>query len=228
MAKPVLYYMPVSSPCRTVIAIARMLDIDMEMKVMNLFEKEHLSPEFVQINPFHRIPTFVDVDGFVMDESRAICMYLIQSRQPDSSLYPRDDLKIRSQIDRWIQFDIGFYPTISMPVYSALFDRPLDQSQLDRAKETLKILNDVMAGFYGRFITGSEQITLADVTMYFTFNMMEIASDYYDFDDYPHLKTWYQRVMESLKPYDSDGMFVEAIKTMKQYVRQKKATGTSN
>lgn len=85
-----------------------------------------------------------------------------------------------------------------------------------------------MAGFYGRFITGSEQITLADVTMYFTFNMMEIASDYYDFDDYPHLKTWYQRVMESLKPYDSDGMFVEAIKTMKQYVRQKKATGTSN
>lgn len=118
MSKPVLYYTAACPPCRTVIAISRMLNIDMEMKSINLSEKEHLLPEFGQINPFHKVPTFVDVDGFVLDESRAICMYLIQSQHPDSSLYPHDDLKKRSQIDRWIQFDISFYSMIAVPFVS--------------------------------------------------------------------------------------------------------------
>ncbi|XP_046910395.2 glutathione S-transferase 1 [Dermatophagoides farinae] len=228
MSKPVLYYTAACPPCRTVIAIFRMLNIDLEMKSINLSEKEHLLPEFGQINPFHKVPTFVDVDGFVLDESRAICMYLIQSQHPDSSLYPHDDLKKRSQIDRWIQFDISFYSMIAVPFYSTIFGLPIDQFKLNQAKETLKILNDVMAGFYGRFIIGSEQITLADVALYFTCTMMEVASDYYDFADYPHLKTWYERVCHSLKPYDTDGFFVKAIEALKHYVQQCKATNNDS
>lgn len=53
------------------------------------------------------MPTFVDTDGYTIWESRAIAMYLIQSRAPDSPLYPSGDLKQRGEIDKYLHFELG-------------------------------------------------------------------------------------------------------------------------
>ncbi len=54
------------------------------------------------------MPTFVDTDGFRLFESRAIAMYLVQSRgPPDSALYPSGDLKQRAEIDQYLHFELG-------------------------------------------------------------------------------------------------------------------------
>ena len=60
------------------------------------------------------VPVLVDTDGFKVSESRAICSYLVQTRQPDSQLYPKADVKTRTNIDKMLQYDLGtFYQAIT-------------------------------------------------------------------------------------------------------------------
>merc|ERR1712071_23326 len=84
-----LYHMDASAPCRSVRLTAKMLGVELNLKVLNLMAGEQMAPEFIKINPQHNIPTMVD-DGFAMNESRAICGYLVQKYGKDDSLYPKD------------------------------------------------------------------------------------------------------------------------------------------
>lgn len=71
------YYLPGSSPCRSVIMAAKAVGVELNKKLLNLQAGEHLKPEFLKINPQHTIPTLVD-NGFALWESRAILVYLVE------------------------------------------------------------------------------------------------------------------------------------------------------
>lgn len=45
-----LYYVPMSAPCRSVLAVGKELGIEFNLKVLNLWEKEQLKPEFVAVS----------------------------------------------------------------------------------------------------------------------------------------------------------------------------------
>merc|ERR1712071_228279 len=62
-----LYHMDASAPCRSVRLTAKMLGVELNLKVLNLMAGEQMAPEFIKINPQHNIPTMVD-DGFAMNE----------------------------------------------------------------------------------------------------------------------------------------------------------------
>lgn len=65
---------------------------------------EHMKPEYLKINPQHKVPAIVD-DGFCLDESRAICTYLINRYgQKVQHLYPEDPEQ-RAVIDQLLNFD---------------------------------------------------------------------------------------------------------------------------
>lgn len=46
---PILYYVPPSPPCRTVLLLGKMLGLDFNLKMVNILEMEHLKPEFVAV-----------------------------------------------------------------------------------------------------------------------------------------------------------------------------------
>lgn len=46
---PVLYYLAPSPPCRAVLLLGRMLEIEFDLKALNVMEGEHLKPDFVQV-----------------------------------------------------------------------------------------------------------------------------------------------------------------------------------
>ena len=69
-----------------------------------MFEKEHLKSDFLKVNSQHSVPVLND-DGFILTESRAIIIYLIEKFYPKGhSLYPKD-AKERAQINQYLQFD---------------------------------------------------------------------------------------------------------------------------
>lgn len=49
---PVLYYLPPSPPCRSVLLLGKMLDIEFDLRAINVLEAEQLKPEFVQVGFF--------------------------------------------------------------------------------------------------------------------------------------------------------------------------------
>jgi hypothetical protein len=44
-----LYYLPASAPCRSVLLAARAFGVDLNLKLTNLMEGAHLTPEFLKV-----------------------------------------------------------------------------------------------------------------------------------------------------------------------------------
>lgn len=62
------------------------------------------------MNVQHTVPTLND-NGFILNESRAISIYLVEKNFPNGhSLYPNDE-KQRAQINQLLQFDCGTFYT---------------------------------------------------------------------------------------------------------------------
>jgi len=88
---------------RACLMLLRLLDINVDIKEISLVAGEHRSEEFLKLNPAHQIPVLVDGD-LVVTESRAIMMYLMNSRRPQSPLYPINS-KARARVDQRLYYD---------------------------------------------------------------------------------------------------------------------------
>ncbi|KAJ6217345.1 hypothetical protein RDWZM_008502 [Blomia tropicalis] len=224
MSKPTLYYMWESPPCCTVIAIARILNIELDMKHVDLTKKDQNNPEFKKINPFAIVPTFVETDGYTLWESRAISTYLVQSRSPDSTLYPGSDLKKRSTIDKFLQYDLGTFNRAIYDVVSEIFKSgKLNEQNIPRLGEVLKTLEETLAANNesngGPFITGDDQLTIADISMHFSWTLLSLLPErLIDQSSYPTIRAWNQAVIQALKPYNRDQKFTEAQRRLKAFI----------
>lgn len=49
MGKITLYYAIVSQPSRSVLLVGKALGLEFDLKSVNLFNREHLTPEFVKV-----------------------------------------------------------------------------------------------------------------------------------------------------------------------------------
>lgn len=95
--------MSISPPSRAVLLTIRNLNLNVEVKNVNLLAGEHLTTEFLKLSPVHQVPVLVD-DDFVLCESRAIMTYLVNSKMPESDLYPKEPRR-RALIDQRLYYD---------------------------------------------------------------------------------------------------------------------------
>ncbi|XP_049271318.1 LOW QUALITY PROTEIN: glutathione S-transferase D1-like [Rhipicephalus sanguineus] len=93
-----MYTMIGSPPCAFVRSLAKKIGVELELKNLDFFKKEHLTPEYLKINPFHKVPT-LDDSAFIVYESKAIAYYLLRKYAPKSELYP-ECVKHRTRIDQ--------------------------------------------------------------------------------------------------------------------------------
>ncbi len=93
-----LYHFPHSPNTRKVLAVINYLELDTELEMVNLVTGEQMKPEFIQLNPNHKIPTLEDGD-FSLWESNAIMQYLA-TQKPGNKLWPSDS-KVQADISRW-------------------------------------------------------------------------------------------------------------------------------
>jgi len=194
-----LYSMAPSAPCRSVLMTAKALGVDVNVKPVNLFAGEHMTPEFLKLNPQHNVPT-IDDDGFVLNESRAICTYLVRKYGKDDSLYPKDVQK-RALVDQRLYFDMGsFYDKFAKVYYPIMFGgaTKLDEKAQGEFKSATEFLNLFLEKT--KYAAG-DQLTLADICLMSSASTMEEGVDNV-FSSYPNITSWMQRCKEEIPGYE--------------------------
>lgn len=180
------YYSPLSPPCRSVQLVAKALGLELNLKLVNMLEKEHLKPEFVKINPQHTIPTLVD-NGFVIWESRAILVYLIEKYAKNDALYPKDP-QGRALVNQRLYFDLGtLYKAFSEYYFAPFRNLPQDPEQLKKGEEALGFLNTILEG--QTYVAG-DRLTVADISLLSSVSSFTIFG--LDFSKYPNIVRWYE------------------------------------
>lgn len=191
---------------------AAALEIELNYIITNLMKKEQLSDEFIEINPQHTIPTLVDGE-FVLWESRAICIYLIEKYGGDeNALYP-DEIETRALINQRMYFDIGTLVPCFEDYYMAPLMNGTEQTpeKFDKCQKAMALLS----GFLEKsgYVAGTEGMTVADIALFASVSTFEIAG--FDFTDYPRVKEWLDMMKESAPGRESNE---EGLEMMKKFI----------
>ncbi|XP_047004328.1 glutathione S-transferase D7-like [Schistocerca americana] len=185
----VLYHFPASPPSRIALAAAKVVGVDVNIKIVDLFAKEQLKEEFVKINPQHTIPT-IDDNGFVLWDSHAIATYFMSQYGKDDSLYPKEPKK-RAVVDQRIYFEAGtLFPRMRAIVFPVIFlgNKSVEASVKAAAYEAIGFLEKFLEAT--RWVAG-DHLTIADVVCAVTATSMQAIG--LDFSGYPKTQDWIER-----------------------------------
>lgn len=84
-------------------ALLTHLDAPFELVTIDFDAEDHLSPEFLAINPRGQVPTLVLDDGTVLTESMAIMLHIADC-YPQAGMIPAVGTSARAQTYRWMAF----------------------------------------------------------------------------------------------------------------------------
>ena len=168
------------------------LGVSFESVTVNLLRGEHQRPEFLAINPAHKIPVLVDGDR-VVTESVAIVLYLAE-KYPDRGLIPTT-LEERGEFHRWLLFAVTELeqPLWRIARHTRLYPEdqrlPGDAAIASREfKEMAAILERHMAG--REYVVG-DRVSVADFVTAYT---LDWANEAKLLDECPRLRAYMERM----------------------------------
>ncbi|XP_077291649.1 glutathione S-transferase 1-like [Arctopsyche grandis] len=197
-----LYHFAPSAPSRSSLLTARALKLDVDVKIVNLFTKEQLKPEFIAINPQHCIPTLKD-DDFVLWESRAINSYLVNKYAANSDLYPQSDTRTTATINRLLYFDAGsLYPAIRAICFPVLFmgETKISKDKRDKLNEVFAHLNTFLEGC--DWVAKGSNYTIADIAI--AASVSSIVAVGWNLTPFPNVKKWFDKCCATLPGYEEN------------------------
>ncbi|KAJ7227624.1 glutathione S-transferase [Mycena rebaudengoi] len=161
-----LYGMSKSTCTRRVATVLHELKVPFELIEVKMVEGENKSPAYLEKQPFGQIP-YIDDDGFILYESRAICRY-IAAKHPESRLIPTEPkahaLFEQAASSEIANFDPSASAILKETVLKALWlGQKADQAIVDEKTEILDKKLDAYNVILGkqRYVAGDE-LTLAD------------------------------------------------------------------
>jgi GST-like protein len=117
------------------------LGLDYDITWVHIDKEEQMTPEFLALNPNHKIPVFED-DGQVIWESGAILLHLGERHDPDGLILPKD-AKTRMDAIQYAFFQTGgIGPTLGR------FGAAL-RKEGDKNLEMIQIFGDEMKRLLG-------------------------------------------------------------------------------
>lgn len=192
--------------------VAAALNVKINLKPVNLQQKEHFAPEFLKLNPQHTLPTLCD-NNFALWESRPICIYLVEKYAKDDSLYPKN-AKQRALVNQRLYFDMG---TLTKRLYDFFYPQLMLNEEAD--PEKFKLLEEAV-GFFEAFMENStyaagDRMTIADFALAVTISVCELTG--YDLSKYENISRWFSLMKETLPGWDINE---EGLNFMKQYIKK--------
>ena len=168
------------------------LRLDYEIKALNFKESEHLSEEYLNLNPMGHVPTWVDGE-VVITESNAIITYLADLH-PDKIYTPAiTDKQDRADYLTWIHFSESSYEFV-LSKYLTL-DKMTDEELHDwndwahrKVGSLFAMINDVVSK--NDYLV-SNRFSAADICV--AYGLKRIMKDP-KASDFPKVIEYFQRV----------------------------------
>jgi glutathione S-transferase len=124
-----LHVTPPSPRAFKVVAVMHHLGLEPELAILDLVKGDQMKPEFIALNPNHRMPVLED-DGLVLWESNAIMQYLA-SKRPESGLWPSDPVR-QADVSRWQCWELAHWePACATLLFERFVKQLLGQGDPD-------------------------------------------------------------------------------------------------
>ncbi|KAJ3663885.1 hypothetical protein Zmor_008105 [Zophobas morio] len=206
---PTLYMIPYSQPVRATLMTIKALNLDVNLKEVNLIDKQQLSSEYTKLNPQHTVPTLVEEDGFVLWDSHAVMTYLVSKYGKEDSLYPKD-LRKRAVVDQRLHFENGvLFPDTMAIIRPVIYggEKIIPQVRIDRVKEDYGLLEKFLQG--KKWVAG-DHVTVADFSIVSSITTMDVVVSIQG-AQFPNIAAWIER-MEKLPYYDQNKTGLDQIR----------------
>ena len=158
-----LYNYPDCPFCQKVRVVLEEKDLEYETVLVDLRKQDQKAPEFLQLNPYGKVPVLVDDDTVVYDST--IIIEYLDEEYPIPALLPEDDSQQRAKARLLEDYcDNSFIPPTTMLLAQALrAEGDRDDQRVEQAREELRrclyFLREHLDG--NKFLVGDE-FSLAD------------------------------------------------------------------
>jgi|GEM_PF-496776 glutathione S-transferase len=190
----ILYTHPLSANGRKVMANVYLHKMDIDIRLVNVYQGEGQHPDYLKINPLGQIPALVDkAAGITLRESNFIMMYLAQ-HDGRSHYYPPER---RMEIIQWLFWEAAQWQpalctilrgAVAHKLLPALFPKPVEEVDWDEpaASRMFAFLSHQLSK--SKYLAG-KQLTIADLTVAGMMTYFRIAN--FPYDKYPAIRDWY-------------------------------------
>ncbi|KAK4877094.1 hypothetical protein RN001_009600 [Aquatica leii] len=189
---PKLYIHKSSAVVRSVLLNEAALGLSLEHVPINLFKGEHLTPEFLELNPLHTIPTLVDGDKVIFD-SAAINIYLVEQYGKGSSLYPNDPYE-KALVNELLHFASSFFITAARIIKPIMLKGVKEIFSAD-TNEMINVYGYLEKLLEGRVWATGDKLTLADFALIPLVTSAHIAVPI-DENKFPNITAWLNRAKQ--------------------------------
>jgi glutathione S-transferase len=187
-----LYQFPLSPASRRVHSLLAQCELPFELRNVDMMVGQHLSPEYLAVNPNHQVPTLIDGD-LKIHESNAILRYLCNQHRLES-WYP-SEVHSRAKVDQWLDWtQCRFVPAMRDIVLNEVFlgekgDAMAAKRGRDNLKELFPILENSLSG---RFLV-TDDPTIADLSLASCVFQLSFAGIQLEM---PKSRQWFDRVSQ--------------------------------
>tara|TARA_Y200000002_G_scaffold380526_1_gene392206 strand:- start:285 stop:902 length:618 start_codon:yes stop_codon:yes gene_type:complete len=180
-----LYYINGCPGARAVRLFCKHNNLQVEEVLIDFKKGEHMTKEFLSLNPMHTVPTVKFDDGSGMYESRLILKYL--NGEENNNL----------EIDKWLFWDLGFLNTnVGKVIYPRLFmNSEPTEKDINRLVEKLVYLNKYLEN--NDFLVNNN-FSIADLSSAMLVYNSQIRDDIIEvnLNNYPNIKKWLNNIKE--------------------------------
>lgn len=188
----VLFHSAYSQHARRVVSLLIEAGLPYQLRHVAMEKGEHMSPEYLAVNPNHQVPTLLDGD-IRIHESNAILRYLC-AKHALSDWYP-NDLAQRAVIEQWLDWNqCRLSPVVVDIVLNAVFlGERGDKAAIARGRSQLPKLEPIIEdGLTGRAFLAGGRPTIADLSLASSIFQLGFASIN---PAGVHTRSWFERMM---------------------------------
>jgi glutathione S-transferase len=172
----VLFHSPYSQHARRVVSLLIEAGLEYQLRHVAIEKGEHMSSEYLAINPNHQVPTLLDGD-IKIHESNAILRYLC-AKHALHDWHPAD-LGRRAVVEQWLDWNQSrLSPAVVDIVLNSVFlGERGDEAAIERGRTKLQELAPIVDdGLAGRAFLAGARPTIADLSLASSVFQLSFAS----------------------------------------------------